>query len=244
MSYRGHLGAAQFAIVVTPALVSWFGMSCIARVLWDFLDMVIWFFSLFDHWAKYKCKKNPTLLEKSSVPSTPYTKVCWHFKSVIVGEKTTADWVKKKKKKRKKKIILMSVKYWINGKCLTRLFFKKWRVYCTPSHTLGRVLSLVSMYSCFIRSSKFHLLFFLYSFMIRKVACSAGKCFYILLLIPFLLFVSFRFVSFPSLFLRTTSGFFLIIKILPKPIFVSHKWIFKLYIDVNRCSFVTLILLK
>ena len=149
-----------------------------------------------------------------------------------------------KKKKRKKKIILMSVKYWINGKCLTRLFFKKWRVYCTPSHTLGRVLSLVSMYSCFIRSSKFHLLFFLYSFMIRKVACSAGKCFYILLLIPFLLFVSFRFVSFPSLFLRTTSGFFLIIKILPKPIFISHKWIFKLYIDVNRCSFVTLILLK
>ena len=54
------------------------------------------------------------------------------------------------------------------------------------------------MYSFSIRLAQFQLQFFLWLFLIRKVTISAGKFLYILLSKPFLLFVSFRFVSFES----------------------------------------------
>ena len=124
---------------------------------------------------------------------------------------SSESWCQKKRKNN-------NVSLDLNGKRLARLF-KEWRVCSTPCHTLSRVLSLASMYCFFIRSAQFHLQFFLCSFLIRKVTCSAGKFLYILLSLLFLLFVSFRFVSFPRLFLRMTRGFFMIIQILPKSIF-------------------------
>ena len=108
-------------------------------------------------------------------------------------------------------------------------------------HTLCRVLSLASRYPFFISSVQLHMLFFICSFLIRKDICSAGKYFYILHSTPLLRFVSFRFVSSPRYFCRRQV---LIIQILPKPIFISHKWIFTLDVVVNRCSYETLILLK
>ena len=99
------------------------------------------------------------------------------------------SWCQKKRKNN-------NVSLDLNGKRLARLF-KEWRVCSTPCHTLSRVLSLASMYSFFIRSAQFHLPFFLCSFLIRKVTCSAGKFLYILLSILSFLYV-FRFGLFPS----------------------------------------------
>ena len=119
-------------------------------------------------------------------------------------------------------------------------------IFLTLCHTLRRVLFLASMYSFFIRSAQFHLLFLLCSFLVRKVTCSAGKFLCILLSTPFIRFCFVSVCFLPSLIFEDDKALFPDNPHLTKANFHRSPIIefFKLDIDVNRRSCVTLILLK